>query len=120
MLGSLGEKHYFFEFLAGCSPAGIEVGELVQFSFDDNEGNTEWLRTWVYNPAKGVAFEMVVSDAASGQGRHANNWALGDLYEFTIDHLGVMSNCVLAGKYLRARKKFYIDPKYQGKLLRHP
>jgi len=120
MWGSLGEIHYFFEFIAGCSQASIEVGELIQFSFDETEGNTEWLRTWVYNHDDGVAFEMVVSDAASGYGRNANDWAIGDLYEFTIKHLGVMSNCVLAGKYLRSEKKFHIDPKYQVKLHKHP
>jgi hypothetical protein len=114
MFRTFGEKHYFFVFKwGGRSPAdGIEIGELIQVSFDASEGNTEWLTTWVHNPGSGVSYELTISDAASGLGRNANDWALGDLYEFTIGHLEVMSNCVLAGKYLRSEQKFYIDPEY--------
>lgn len=114
MSKSFGEKHYFFIFKWGGSSAaaGIEIGELIQVAFDTSEGNTEWLTTWVHNPGSGVSYKLTISDAASGLGRNANDWPIGDLFEFTIDHLEVTSNCILAGKYIRSEQKFYLGPEF--------
>jgi hypothetical protein len=114
MSRTFGENHYFFVFKWGGRSAadGIATGELIQVSFNTSEGNSEWLTTWVHNPDSGVSYELTISDAASGLGRHANDWATGDLYEFTIAHLEVTSNCVLAGKYVRSEQKFYFDSEF--------
>ena len=114
MLRTFGQNHYLFVFKWGGRGAddGLGAGELIQVAFDPEEGTTEWLHAWVNHPGRSVAYQLTISDAASGQGRPANDWGIGELYEFTIEHLDVVSNCVLAGKFDRATQKFIIDQEF--------